>query len=785
MMSAEATFDVKNHATSVPDAAGCASVAGDKPFTVVVDHSKHRPRLEPCFGSIRPGGFFVVENATDAGVNFLFDTAAMWRMLSEGSVRSITATVRMLVVEKSLASADATQSEMGWRRQAHALLQKRSAAHRRVLLDSPRAGDCEDATDERVIAITGGQRTSCQEAIEELTCSHGGVSDFCRRSCETCDKPKLRGPNDEAEADVGGDAPQDGIDEAAAAAAAAADPRLGVFSGIHDTLMDHGKRMIGVGASASRLQNRAATRILLLGADGTDLCVLAGVLFTASQIIVAGPIQRNSECEPAVRSFGKRISFIDVGWHAVAQRVRAIREPFDAVIHMGNNHFAGAAESSDTPAATEVLDETIARVRDGGWFVSLNPGGRTPDLAVFKAGARHLILGAAPSSLAAVISITMYRDSVFVRKVPTEFVSASGPAIESADAWMQAISDDGGKWLDCTKARWEPPPAPKHALHDFVNGGCAAVGEHFASMTFVGDSIMRGFYVGFVAAMSGDCLGYGAPCRNLALSGLMWADPKWSQGTPRFLSAEHLKAMEQSGGPPEKCRGTRQLAMDCHKYLRPSVSLCGGALNVSFVWLGQDTPCVGSDLEGGGALTGTSACADMSDAMMSQLTQGHSKSCKEAIAEAGCTHASVAENCKLSCNLCGAHAVSQPPLKGTSACADMSDAMVSKLTQGHSKSCKEAIAEATCNHASVADNCKMSCNLCGAHSGARRSLLAAATNDAVSVARPAWVCACARVCVRMCLCICVSACLCAPAQPCVWVCVVCVPPHPTPSLSPL
>jgi hypothetical protein len=165
---------------------------------------------------------------------------------------------------------------------------------------------------------------------------------------------------------------------------------------------------------------------------------------------------------------------------------------------------------------------------------------------------------------------------------------------------------------------------------------------------------MRGFYVGFVAAMSGDCLGHDSQCQSLALSGLEWADPRWSQGSAGFLSAEHLEAIERSGGPPERCRGTKQLATNCHQYLRPSVRLCDGALNVSFVWLGQDTPCESTNMREGAA-----ACSDLPAEKVSQLTQGRFRSCEEAITEGTCANDNITAVCRRSCKRCDTNKVLQ------------------------------------------------------------------------------------------------------------------------------
>jgi hypothetical protein len=357
------------------------------------------------------------------------------------------------------------------------------------------------------------------------------------------------------------------------------------------------------------------------------------------QIDVAGPIAK-VDCPP-VDDFHKRVSVLEAGWKAALES-----PPFDAVIHMGGHFVKSEAEASSS-AAFDMLGASLGHLRDGGWFVYLSPGHALGDFGAAKALARQLITGDMPSDLSSVVSITLYSDSVFVRKLPAEFASAVGPPIRSDDPWVQAVSNNGGEWLDCKKAKWAPPHEAQHGLHDFVKGGCAAVGRHFASMTFVGDSIMRGFYVGFVAAMSGDCLGYGAQCQSLALSGLEWADPQWSQGSARFLSAEHLEAIKRSGGPPNSCKGVKQLAHSCHNYLRPSVSLCGGTLNVSFVWLGQDTPC-----EGTGKQKGAATCSDLPAEQVSQLTHGSFRNCEDAIAQGSCENSNVKAVCKRSCQLC-------------------------------------------------------------------------------------------------------------------------------------
>ena len=99
--------------------------------------------------------------------------------------------------------------------------------------------------------------------------------------------------------------------------------------------------------------------------------------------------------------------------------------------------------------------------------------------------------------------------------------------------------------------------------------------------------------------MSGDCLGHGAPCRALALSGEKYDDPRWRQGSAGFKSAEHEHAMDASSAPPEcKTTATSQCDGHCHDFLRPHVRLCDGRLSVDFVWLGQDVRSDGCDGQG-------------------------------------------------------------------------------------------------------------------------------------------------------------------------------------------
>jgi hypothetical protein len=221
--------------------------------------------------------------------------------------------------------------------------------------------------------------------------------------------------------------------------------------------------------------------VLLVGADAKDACLLAAVPFRSLQIYVAEPMAYG-DCPP-VAGFDKRVRILkkrvlEEGWQAALDGA-----PFDAVIHMAGHFTTPAAPGeppSDSSSATELLYALLAHVRDGGWFVSLNPAGTTPDFDATKALARRLVTGNMPSALSSVVTITLYRDSVFVRKIPAEFANMIGPPIRSGDSRVQAVSDDGGEWLECTKAKWAPPPVPKRALHDFAGGGCAAVGKHFA-----------------------------------------------------------------------------------------------------------------------------------------------------------------------------------------------------------------------------------------------------------------------------------------------------------------
>ena len=114
-------------------------------------------------------------------------------------------------------------------------------------------------------------------------------------------------------------------------------------------------------------------------------------------------------------------------------------------------------------------------------------------------------------------------------------------------------------------------------IHNFVGGGCNEVGRHFKYITIMGDSIMRGFYQGFIAAMSGDCL-HGGLCQELSITG-----SQLGEDTPIFDWEEYQRQMDGNAAVPAMCKpGFNQIL--CHSYLRKQVKLCSGALTVRFIW---------------------------------------------------------------------------------------------------------------------------------------------------------------------------------------------------------
>ena len=317
--------------------------------------------------------------------------------------------------------------------------------------------------------------------------------------------------------------------------------------------------------------------LLVLHASVADACGLAA-LFSAAHI-VAVPMQGHVldwQC-----SAGGPNPRIEV-------RQAAPSETFNVVVDMlGPLDPQLVAQEVDVASGSFrwSMRHALSMLKDDGWLIAMNScRGPVRSFFGFLDFAKLLATGEAlPEDLSDVLSIHLYNNSAFFRKVPTQHkpVPPEQVGANPPNPWLQTVSDDGGRLLNCTNSLWTSSLGSRKLLHDFNGDACSVIGKQFETLTVIGDSVTRLIYQGLVTALSGDCL-QGGRCEGVSATAASW-DPSL-EVLPIFESPEYEQAISQP--PTLNCAGIRSLEHDCSEFfLRPKLRLCNGTLKALFLWL--------------------------------------------------------------------------------------------------------------------------------------------------------------------------------------------------------
>ena len=234
-------------------------------------------------------------------------------------------------------------------------------------------------------------------------------------------------------------------------------------------------------------------KIVMLRATATDICVLSTQFGDSLQTLVA--IDTGGKGSGCTLSSAVKVEKRSRAWFDTTN------DTFDIAIDMAG-HFDRASAS-----LTVTLQTILPKIRE--YFVIISPL-----LSEFTDMSKLLVSEALPHDLSQILSISLYHNAAFVRKVESffsfslrsvgrsvrvrlcfffhlfpeigarvdryvqvperyELVPPSPLGASPPNPWLQEISDDGGRWLNCSNGSWAPPATPKR-LHDFGGGACEA-----------------------------------------------------------------------------------------------------------------------------------------------------------------------------------------------------------------------------------------------------------------------------------------------------------------------